>query len=153
MKTTVWIAGGLTMTGAATLLSYFANAESGIEPGIPTYLPTIIAGALGQFCFWRAIRSAIGDVWSATRGGNKKVGASRSAPDVGISSKEDGAPESDFDADAAFARYMARRSAAPAPVQTKPAIPSSRPTVHAHAHRKFGRRAPSQSPGPSDALS
>ncbi|MFM7348832.1 MAG: hypothetical protein ACKO01_05015 [Erythrobacter sp.] len=140
-RTQIWIAAWLALTAAATLL------HSGDMPDVqhlaadlPTYLPSLLLGAAGKFCLYRAIRSGIGELWGGITGrpGKARGGARPFAP-------LDEEPASDFDADAAFARYMERRGAQ-AVVEDQPATraaspaPAPRPIKPRGAQGGFGRK-------------
>ena len=141
MKTGVWILIGLALTGLATLLSQSETAGSGMDFGLSGYLPILVIGTIGQYCFWRAFRSAIGDVWSLTKSPNRKGGSPPPSPGTSASSGPGDLPTlSDFDADEAFARYMARRDAKTEAAPTVASIGTIPRTTRARTQRRFGRK-------------
>lgn len=138
MKTALWIVAGLCLTGSATMLPSAKEAGYPLIAEMPFYVPFILAAA-GQYCLYRGLRSAMGDIWTAITGrGRKPVPANspRRAPGSGIG--EDAEPVSDFDADAAFARYMDQRAADEA--EAPPARSVKTPAPRSPPQAGFGRR-------------
>jgi len=141
MKTGVWIVSGLALTGVATLLSQSITAQNGIALGLSGYLPIMLIGTLGQYCFWRALRSAVGDVWSVTRGRKRKAETPPASPgSSGLSGSKDLPPLSDFDADAVFARYLAQRNDNMEQAQGEAPKGATTRDPSAHPQRGFGRK-------------
>lgn len=142
-KPVAWIVGGLALTGLASMMSGGGDAAADTPAHLQLYLPALLVGGAGQFCLWRGLRSGIGSLWSGLwSGAARTAGHARSSQ----SDSEDDLPASDFDADAAFARYMERRSgeseapdAAPA-VTARPAA-NPAPRARAAARPAFGRKA------------
>jgi hypothetical protein len=136
MRTAKWIAAWLALSGVAGLLHMAGEAGVAQVQALPFYVPLVI-GAVGQMCFYRALRSAIGDAWSGLWGGRKAKSDGPGRGGGGFAGPDDPAPTSDFDADAAFARYMERRTA---DAQSAPQ-PAARPAPRAP-------RAPTPAPRP-----
>jgi hypothetical protein len=143
-KPVAWLVGGLALTGLAGMLPGLADQSSGAAGHLELYLPALIAGAAGQFCLWRGMRSGLGALWSGlwSRGVAREP-AKRSSATLGASDSlaaigDDHAP-SDFDADAVFARYMERR--ADEVPQTAPVTPVRAATPPAPASRPAPRPA------------
>jgi hypothetical protein len=103
---------------------------------MPFYVPVMVAAA-GQFCLYRGLRSAMGDIWTTLTGrGRKPLPQTPPRRAAGSGLAEDAEPVSDFDADAAFARYMDQRAAAE--VEAPPAQSVKTPAPRPRAG--FGRR-------------
>lgn len=147
MNTTSWIMWGLGLTCVAGMVHSAGPDVS--EPIAATYaaLPALLIGAAGQYCLWRGLRSGMGDLWgglTARKYREDKTGK----PGRGEEPAAQGEPPSDFDADAAFARYMEQRSARadePAVVPQPEAdltAPTPRPALSPRpaAARGFGRK-------------
>ncbi len=139
MRTTTWIVLGLAFNGGAYLLhGPDTPSAADLAQTVPYYLPSAVLLAAGQFCFFRAFRSALGDIWRGLWGGKgKDAGAAKPS---GVKSFDVAAPVSDFDADEAFARYMERRKAMEEePGEAQEAhLPS--PPAPVRAAGGFGRR-------------
>lgn len=148
MKTVTWIALGLGLNIAAAALHGGSAPQEIMTSGLAGTLPKLLLVGAGNICIWRGLRSALGDLWGAATGKNyrKPEGRGRFA--------EDDPPQSDFDADEAFARYMEQRKArtaeeepvaavAQTPALRRPApspAPAS-PPARAPVQRAFGRKA------------
>jgi len=138
MKTAWWIVVGLCLSGIATLLHGARDAGYPLIAEMPFYVPVILVAA-GQFCLYRGLRSAIGDIWSALTGRGRRPepqNSPRRPASSGIG--KDAEPVSDFDADAAFARYMDQRAAAEA--EAPPARSVKTPAPRPRQQAGFGRR-------------
>lgn len=110
MRTTTWIICGLALNGGAYLLhGPDTPTAADLSQTVPYYLPSVVLIAAGNFCFFRAFRSALGDMWRGLWGG-KHRGAGTAKPSA-AKTFEVAEPASNFDADEAFARYMERRKA------------------------------------------
>lgn len=138
MRTTTWIILGLALNGGGYLLHGPATPTAAdLAETVPYYLPSVILLAAGQFCFFRAFRNALGDVWSGLWGGKRKnPGAAKPSA---FKTFADAEPASDFDPDAAFARYMERREKMEER-EGKPQTPLPSATASARATGGFGRR-------------
>ncbi len=137
MRTTTWIILGLALNGAAAVLhgpDMLPAAD--LAQNLPHHLPRLLLLAAGQFCLFRAFRSAFGDLWKAFWGGKHK-GADAAKPSA-LKTFEEPEPLSHFDADEAFARYMERRKAADAGEAQDAPMPS--PAARARAASGFGRK-------------
>lgn len=107
-RTTIWVLCWAALSGAGWLLhSGEAPDMQHLAADMPTYLPSLILAAAGQFCLYRAIRSGVGELWGGITGRSDKPATAK--PVRSFDTLEE--PVSDFDADAAFARYMERRQA------------------------------------------
>ena len=136
MKTVTWIACGLGLNIAAAALHGGSAPEAIMTTGLAGTLPKLLMVAAGNICIWRGLRSAVGDLWGVATGKSYRKPESRSR------FAEDAEPLSDFDADAAFERYMEQRKgreegpeAAPHPPVPRPA-----PSPRLPAQGSFGRR-------------
>lgn len=139
MRTTTWIILGLAFNGAAALLDGPETPTAAdLAETVPYYLLSVILLAAGQFCLFRAFRGALGDVWSGLWGG-KRNGAEAAKPSA-VKTLEDAEPASDFDPDAAFARYMERRKAMEEDAGEAHQAPLPSPTTPVRAAGGFGRR-------------
>ncbi|WP_066525695.1 hypothetical protein [Erythrobacter sp. CCH5-A1] len=139
MKTVVWIGVGLGCYIAAAALHGGSAPQQIMTSGAAGTVPELLLVAAGNVCIWRGIRSALADLWGGLTGKSIRENAGRKR------FVEDAEPQSDFDADEAFARYMQQRKAretepaterqaAPAPKAL--AMPPARPP----AQGGFGRK-------------
>jgi hypothetical protein len=149
----IWALCWAALSGAGWLL------HSGAAPDmqnpahdLPSLLPSMILGAAGQFCLYRGIRSGVGEVWDGLWG--RKAEPAATKPQHRFDALEE--QGSDFDADAAFARYMERRRAEKAeaneeeaPVARRP-IRRDIPRLHPQPGG-FGRKAYERSITPARA--
>lgn len=123
-RTQIWILAWAALTGAASLLHAGDLPDiQHLAADLPTYLPSLLLGAAGQLCLYRAIRSFAGSLWG---GPERKPRGKSSCPQTSHFAAHADEPVSDFDADAAFARYMERRKAQgeeEEPPLTPPAAP------------------------------
>lgn len=142
-RTMIWTLCWVSLSGAAWLLrSSGAPEVQNLARDLPAYLPSLMLGAAGQFCLYRAIRSGVGDLWGGLWGRN----GNRVFAKAPLSFDTIEGPVSDFDADAAFARYMERRKADEEEEEEEhtPAVPRlvqpeiRRPRTQ---QRGFGRKA------------
>jgi hypothetical protein len=144
MTTAKWIITGFAISGFASLMHWAGNAGYGFVDHLPFYVPLVL-GAAGQYCLYRGMRSMIGDAWSNLFGKARKDKA-KAAPRraTGFGTADDEGPVSDFDADAAFARYMEQRAALQAPSAQTPMKPpvsgAIQPVPGTRARGGFGRR-------------
>lgn len=139
MKTVTWIACGIGLNIAAAALHGSTAPQDIMTSGIASPLPKLLLVAAGNICIWRGMRSAIRDLWGSATGKNARKPESRRFA-------EDTEPVSDFDADEAFARYMAQRQAGETEPEPEPttASPSRSPAgaiPRAPVQRGFGRKA------------
>lgn len=130
MKPAYWIVCGLLLTGAANYHGPGPDAP-GLGASSSTYLPSAILVNAGFVCFAIAWRGAIANLWSALTGKRRK-------PKMSSVSPKDTEVASDFDPDAAFTRYMDRRSASD--VAEAPQSPLPSPAAPARAQGGFGRK-------------
>lgn len=137
MRTTTWIICGLALNSGAYLLhGPDAPNASDLAQTMPYYLPSVVLLAAGNFCFYRAFRSALGDVWIGLWGGKREgANAARGVGKAMVVTE----PTSDFDADEAFARYMERRKAMEEGAEEAAAPPPS-PAAPVRAAGGFGRK-------------
>ena len=138
METVTWIACGIGLNIAAAALHGGSAPQAIMTTGLAGTFPKLLLVATGNICIWRGLRSAVGDLWGATTGKSYRKPESRSR------FEEDAEPVSDFDADAAFARYMEQRKAreeetaqdsAPRPMAPRPS-----PSIPPPSQRGFGRK-------------
>ncbi|MCL9998063.1 MAG: hypothetical protein NBV68_01655 [Erythrobacter sp.] len=137
MKTVIWIACGLGLNIAAVALHGGGASQAIMDTGLAGTLPKLLMVAAGNICIWRGLRSALADLWGVATGKTyrKPQGGSRFA--------EDAEPLSDFDADAAFERYMQHRKAREEAEPEPPAASSPSKPVPARAPAAqggFGRK-------------
>ena len=138
MRTTTWIILGLALNGGAALLhGPDTPTAADLAETVPYYLPSVILLAAGQFCLYRASRSALGNVWAGLWGGKRKGAATAKPP--GFTKFEEVGPASDFDPDAAFARYMERRATLEG-AAGEPRAPLPSPAAPVRASGGFGRK-------------
>jgi hypothetical protein len=140
MKTVTWIVCGLGLNIAAAALHSASAPEAIMASGIAGTWPKLLLVAAGNFCIWRGVRSALGDLWGGLTG--KRIRENRGSKRFAAEAE----PASDFDADAAFARYMQQREARAAePEVQRQAAPAprspSRPPARPPAQGGFGRKA------------
>jgi hypothetical protein len=137
MKTVTWIACGIGLNIAAAALHGGSAPQAIMTSGVAGTLPKLLLVAAGNICVWRGLRSAIRDLWGAA------VGKSARKPETRRFA-EDPEPVSDFDADAAFARYMQQRETReeqPEAVNApRAASPQPSPRPRAQVQGGFGRR-------------
>ncbi len=135
MKTVNWIALGLGLNLAAAALHGGNAPEAIMATGLDGTLPKLLLVAVGHVCLWRGVRSAFGDLWGLLTGRSIRETAGRNRlPD-------NADPVSDFDADAAFARYMEQREATSASAEPeRQATPSPRAPARTPVPGGFGRR-------------
>lgn len=142
MKTVTWIACGLGLNIAAAALHGGSVPQAIMTTGLAGTLPKLLMVAAGNICIWRGLRSAVGDLWGVATGKSYRKPEGRSR----FGGEEQ--PVSDFDADAAFERYMAQRKAreaqpeapSPHPAAPKPS-PPLRKRAQAPVRGGFGRKA------------
>lgn len=137
MKTTTWIAWGIGLNIAAAALHGETAPEAIMALGLDGTLPKLLLLAAGNVCLWRGVRSAFGDLWGllTVRSTHEIAGRSRASDDAD--------PVSEFDADAAFARYMEQRETKSAQAEPeRQAAPATRAPARARAPvgSGFGRR-------------
>lgn len=140
-STIIWIVAGFALLGLSGLLE--SLGDTGITPGsrLTFHLPALAALGAANFCFYRGLRGALGSIWSGLwQGSARKTGA---RPAYRIADEENEAA-SDFDADAAFARYMERRAtgleAEPQQAPATPPRPALNPAARSPARPGFGRK-------------
>lgn len=141
MKTIAWFIAGSAMLALASLLE--SIGDTGGSPGerLPLYLPALAAMIGAPFCFFRAIRSAISEIIGGNTDKPKpaKAAATAARPAQPIAQIDTAEAHDAFDADAAFARYMEKRAAQPAPEPVAP--PAGMAQRQPSATRPaFGRR-------------
>ena len=134
MKTVTWIACGLGLNIAAAALHGGSAPEAIMTTGLAGTLPKLLMVATGNICIWRGLRSAVGDLWGVATGKSYRKPESRSR------FAEDAEPVSDFDADAAFERYMEQRKVREEDPSPAAATPQPTPRPRAPAQGGFGRR-------------
>ena len=134
MKTVTWIACGLGLNIAAAALHGGSAPEAIMTTGLAGTLPKLLMVATGNICIWRGLRSAVGDLWGVATGKTYRKPESRSR------FAEDAEPVSDFDADAAFERYMEQRKVREEDPSPAAATPQPTPRPRAPAQGGFGRR-------------
>jgi hypothetical protein len=135
MKTVIWIACGIGLNIAAAALHGGSAPQAIMATGLAGNLPKLLLVAVGNICIWRGLRSAVGELWGAASGKSHRKPERRSRFD------EDAEPVSDFDADAAFERYMAQREAREEQPETRKPAPPPRTPAQAPVRGGFGRKA------------
>jgi hypothetical protein len=136
MKTVIWIACGIGLNIAAAALHGGSAPQAIMTSGVAGTLPKLLLLAAGNICIWRGLRSAIRDLWGAASGKSQRKPAARRFAD-------EPEPVSDFDADAAFERYMAQREAEEPEVRSAPRSTARQPSPRARVQTQggFGRKA------------
>lgn len=139
MRTSTWIILGVALTSAAYVLRGPETPTSAdLAQTVPYYLPSALLIGAGNFCFFRAFRSALGDVWRGLWGGKGKDAAAAKPSAAKTFAVTE--PVSDFDADEAFARYMERRKAMEEEPGEAAEAPLPSPAAPVRAAGGFGRR-------------
>ncbi|GAA0763975.1 hypothetical protein FHS52_002388 [Erythromicrobium ramosum] len=146
MKPIAWIAAGLALSWLAKLIEGMGDLSAQASERLPLYIPALLVLTAGQYCVYRGLRSGVAAVWSGAfdrRQGQQPPDpprARRLASDQGEVTSD-----SDFDADAVFARYLeSRQDAAPAPPKHTPPLPARRPAAPPSAARPAKAQAPAQ---------
>lgn len=135
MKTVIWIGVGLGCYIAAAALHGGSAPQQIMTSGAAGTVPKLLLVAAGNVCIWRGIRSALADLWGGLTGKGIRENAGRKR------FAEDAEPQSDFDADEAFARYMQQRKEREAePAPDRPATPPPRAASRPSAQGGFGRK-------------
>ena len=142
MKTSSWIVCGLGLNIAAAALHGASGPQAMLTSGLASTLPKLMLVMAGNICIWQGLRSAMRDVWGGLTGKKYRNAPQGKAPQS-ARFDADAAPSSDFDADEAFARYMAQRKACEA--EPEPMMPAAAPhrtgaRPHAPVQGGFGRR-------------
>lgn len=132
MKTSSWIIWGLGLNVAAAVLHGAGTPASALSAGLPGLItgmtPKLILVAAGNFCLWRGLRSAVGDLWGGLTG-QKHRAAAHAKSSASNRFADPIEPLSDFDADAVFARYMEQRAAQPQDEADEPMVRPERPAT------------------------
>jgi hypothetical protein len=140
MKTAWWLIIGLCLSCSGPVLHSAKEAGYPLIAEMPLYIPLVMVAA-GQFCLFRGIRRVIGDIWTAFTGsGRKSVSDNPPRLAAGSSLGEDVEPVSDFDADAAFARYMQQRAGSETEVLPARSVKPPAPRLGSRQQAGFGRR-------------
>ena len=122
MKTIAWLVGGLVLLGLSGLIEAFGDTGATAADRIPVYILALLVLLGAPFCFVMAFRGA----WAVIRGG-AQVRPTPTTPRAAhrIIDPPKTAETGEFDPDAAFARYMPKRTGQPAEAQSgEPAPPS-----------------------------
>jgi hypothetical protein len=135
MKTFAWLIGGFALLGLAGFLESMGDEGAAAGERLALYLPATLAMLGSTTCFYRALRSALSAI---VGGGSPKPekGAPSPAKPRPASRIFAASPEPEFDADAAFARYMEQRE------DDEPIAPraAADPMRSAPSQPAFGRR-------------
>lgn len=132
MRTIAWLVAGLALLGLKGYLEGMAAA--GGESASLKLIP-IVAMLAASTCFYRALRSALAMI--VFRGSPKASGSKPTPAKPSLVARVFAAPPAEqFDADAAFERYMQQREANPS---DEPVEIATRP-VKSPAPPSFGRR-------------
>lgn len=128
MKTVPWLVGGFALLGLSGMIEAVGDAGATASDRIPIYLLALAVLLGAPYCFDKAIRSAFSGM-----GRGKPASSEPERPRAAHRIVDP--PETDdtgeFDPDAAFARYMEKRTGQPA----EPASPNSQPP-----RLSFGRK-------------
>jgi hypothetical protein len=138
VTTTSWIVCGLGLNVLAAVL--FGAGEAPADPGSAMVhaLPRLMLLAAGQFCLWRGLRAALGDLWGGLTGrSHRQRSSAKIKTSPGAVQPEYSEPETGFDADEAFARYMSQRDRNESTIKEAQSPPSARPV---RAAGGFGRK-------------
>ena len=142
-NTIIWIVAGFALLGLSGLLESLGDTGASASDRLTLYLPALAALGAANFCFYRGLRSALGSIWTGLWNSGS-AGSKRAARPAYRMAEDEGDTASDFDADAAFARYMERRAAGlaaePQPEPVTPSGPAPRPVARPAARPGFGRK-------------
>jgi hypothetical protein len=133
MKTFAWLVGGFMLLGLSGMIEAVGDAGATASERIPIYLLALAVLLGAPYCFYKAIRSAFSGM-----GRGKPAPSAPTNPRAAhrIVDPPEPADAGEFDPDAAFARYMEKRTSLPADAQSdEPAPPSSQPP-----RPSFGRK-------------
>ena len=131
MKAIAWVVAGMALLGLKGYLESTAGTSTGTGDAASLNLPAIVAMLAASTCFYRALRNALASI--IFRGSAKKPhGEAAAAPRRGPSQAFAVPPEDQFDADAAFERYMQQREDGLVDLPAPPPTPAPRAS--------FGRR-------------
>lgn len=125
MKTVPWLVGGFALLGLSGMIEAVGDAGATASDRIPIYLLALAVLLGAPYCFYKAIRSAFSGM-----GRGKPASSAPERPRAAHRIVDP--PETDdtgeFDPDAAFARYMEKRTGQPVdPQPAEPASPNSQP--------------------------
>jgi hypothetical protein len=146
MKPIAWIAAGLALSWLAKVVEGMGDLSAQASERLPLYVPALLVLAAGQYCIYRGFRSGIAAAWLGAFDRRQGKAPPNARP---AQRSEEIDRDSDFDADAVFARYLESRQAVEPTEETQPlparrsAVPSStvRPAkAQAPARPGFGRR-------------
>jgi hypothetical protein len=133
MKAIAWLVGGFVLLGLSGMIEAVGDTGATAAEGLPLYLAALAVLLGAPFCFFKAFRAAF-----AGKGQDRPAPpAPRNArPAHRIVDPPEAAEIEDFDPDAAFARYMAKRTG-----QTGEAHPEAPvPTTLQAPPSTFGRK-------------
>jgi hypothetical protein len=135
MKTFAWLIGGFALLGLAGFLEGMGDEGAAAGERLALYLPASLAMLGSTTCFYRALRSALSAIVGGRTPKPEKGAPSPTKPRP-ASRLFAPRPEPEFDADAAFARYMEQREEDEPETASDIAAPTSAPPAQPH----FGRR-------------
>ncbi len=135
MRTIAWLVAGFALLSLAGYLESMGDTGASSGERLALYLPSTLALLGASTCFFRALRSALGAVIG--RGSPKPPKGAPAPTKPRAASRIFAArPEPEFDADAAFARYMEQREED----EPVPPIAPTEPVKAAPSQPAFGRR-------------
>ena len=128
-----WLFGGFALLGLSGMIEAVGDAGATASDRIPIYLLALAVLLGAPYCFYKAIRTA----FSGTGRGKPAPSAPGTPrPAHRIIDPPETADTGEFDPDAAFARYMEKRTGQPADALTgEPASPNAQPP-----RPSFGRK-------------
>ncbi|WP_301749868.1 hypothetical protein [uncultured Erythrobacter sp.] len=140
MKPIAWIAAGLALSWLAKLVEGMGDLSAQASERLPLYIPALLVLAAGQYCIYRGFRSGIAAVWLGVFDRRQGKAPPNARP---AQRSEEVDRDSDFDADAVFARYLESRQAVEPAEDTQP-LPARPPAVPSSAIRPAKCQAPAR---------
>ncbi|MFM7402740.1 MAG: hypothetical protein ACKO1N_01330 [Erythrobacter sp.] len=108
MKASYWLVCGFLTLGCGRMMGAMGDQGTSPEARLPLYIFALMIMIGAAFCFYKAMKTFVsGPSSSKASAPVSPRPARRMADEPGV------AATSDFDADEAFARYMANRTSAP----------------------------------------
>lgn len=114
MKTIAWLVGGFVLLGLSGMIEAVGDTGTTAADRLPIYLFALAVLLGAPFCFYKAIRNVFAGAGSGKRApsATENPRAAHRIIDV-LAPAETG----EFDPDAAFARYMEKRTSQPSDTQ------------------------------------